>query len=122
MPALLKGDPVPNISDAILQVYLLVDFEPSSAPSEYEKIACILSLAGPVSKGAHQVAHLPQGRKTAQVKMLVLTYPTDYLPIRVSHPKEMPGSMGPQVCAVPKISYIAKMKRMRAKRALRSLE
>jgi hypothetical protein len=55
----------------------------------------LLAVARRVSKGARQVAHLPRGGKTAQVKVKVLACLTDFPTIHVSSLLKIAGSMGP---------------------------
>jgi hypothetical protein len=95
MLPLLKGVRVPNISDAISDVLSPIILNNRVHVVSTGMPDRLLAVARRVSKGAHQVAHLPRGGKTAQVKVLVLACLTDFPAIHVSSSFKIAGSMGP---------------------------
>jgi hypothetical protein len=86
---------VPNISDAISDVLSPIILNNRVHVVSTGMPDRLLAVARRVSKGAHQVAHLPRGGKTAQMKVLVLACLTDFPAIHVSSPFKIAGSMGP---------------------------
>jgi hypothetical protein len=95
MPASLKCDVESLVSGATLNVDLPIILNDRVHAVSTGMPGGFFGLAGPVWKGTHQVAHLLQGRKTAQVRVMTLAYLTDYPSIAVSLAPKPVRSMAP---------------------------
>jgi hypothetical protein len=102
IPALLKGVVGLVIPDAILHAHLLVDFEPSGAPSEYEHAWWIFRFGRSGFEGSSSGRHISRGPKVPMAKVMRASLfdglPTDQGIVGTeNHPKYGPRN-GPMNC------------------------